>query len=369
MLNDTGLYIHYPWCVKKCPYCDFNSHPIKGEIDQEAYCTALLADWEAQQQAGDSFQSVFFGGGTPSLMHPAHVNTLLETLPINSRAEVTLEVNPGTHEYMDFNDSRTSGINRLSIGAQSFDDTQLGNLGRVHQSADIVTAFKKARSAGFENINLDVMWGLPGQTVNAALQDLRCAIDLQPEHLSWYQLTIEAKTEFARRTPILPVEQAIYDIEKAGLELLADCGFKRYEISAFAQPDQQCQHNLNYWQFGDYLGLGAGAHGKRSDRRNGTLHPRRISKAHQPRVYLADPAAATEQPVDTDEIVLEFMMNALRLVDGVDWALFEQRTGHTKSDLAAKWSSLEEQKLVTANRCGATAKGLRYLDSILQVFI
>ena len=369
MLKNPGLYIHYPWCIRKCPYCDFNSHPIKGEIDQAAYCAALLSDWEAQQRPGDSFHSVFFGGGTPSLMLPIHVAKLLDSLPIDQHAEITLEVNPGSHEYMNFEDSRKSGVNRLSIGAQSFDDQQLSKLGRVHESADIVTAFRRARAAGFDNINLDVMWGLPGQTVDAALQDLRCAIELQPEHISWYQLTIEAKTEFARRTPILPVEQAIYAIETAGLQLLEECGFKRYEISAFAQVSRQCQHNVNYWQFGDYLGLGAGAHGKRSCQRDRVLHPMRVRKVSQPRLYLADPSASVEHSVDPDEIVLEFMMNALRLVDGVDWALFEGHTGLAQSALTAQWSRLVEQNLVKTQRCSTTAQGLRYLDSVLQAFI
>ncbi|MAD08606.1 MAG: YggW family oxidoreductase [Gammaproteobacteria bacterium] len=371
MLDEAGLYIHYPWCVKKCPYCDFNSHPIKGEVDQQAYCTALFADWETQKRPGDYFHSVFFGGGTPSLMHPQNVGQLLAALPINPNAEITLEVNPGTHEYMDFADSRKSGVNRLSIGAQSFDDKQLHNLGRVHQSDEIIVAFGKARAAGFENINLDVMWGLPEQTVAEALQDLQRAIELQPEHISWYQLTIEAKTEFARRTPILPVEQIAYEIETAGLELLAAHGFKRYEISAFAQSGQQCRHNLNYWQFGDYLGLGAGAHGKRSpaDWSNKTERPKRISKASQPRLYLADPNASTEHLIDPDALALEFMMNALRLVDGVEWALFEHRTGLTKNDIEAQWSQLQTNELVATTHCGTTKKGLRYLDSILQAFI
>ena len=227
------------------------------------------------------------------------------------------------------------------------------------------------RGAGFENINLDVMWGLPEQTVAEALQDLQCAIELQPEHISWYQLTIEAKTEFARRTPILPVEQITYEIEAAGLELLAAHGFRRYEVSAFAQSSQQCQHNLNYWQFGDYLGLGAGAHGKRSpaDWSNKTEQPKRISKTSQPRLYLADPIASTEKLIDAETLALEFMMNALRLVDGVDWALFEHHTGLTKSNVETQWSQLQTNELVAATHCGTTKKGLRYLDSVLQAFI
>ena len=371
MLDGAGLYIHYPWCVKKCPYCDFNSHPIKADVDQEAYCAALLSDWSAQHRQGDHFHSVFFGGGTPSLMQTQYIERLLSVLPISPRAEITLEVNPGTHEYMDFHDSRKSGVNRLSIGAQSFNDKQLQTLGRVHQSDEIVLAFDKARAAGFENINLDVMWGLPEQSVDEALQDLQRAIELQPEHLSWYQLTIEAKTEFARRTPILPVEQTAYDMEAAGLELLAKNGFRRYEISAFAKSGQQCEHNLNYWQFGDYLGLGAGAHGKRSsnDIDGDAEQPIRVSKASQPRLYLADPRASTERSIDAGAMVVEFMMNALRLVDGVEWTLLEQRTGLTKGDLEPQWSRLEASELVTVERCGTTPKGLRYLDSILEGFI
>ena len=369
MLDTPGLYIHYPWCVKKCPYCDFNSHPLKGDVDQDAYRVALEQDWAAQQQPNDYFASVFFGGGTPSLFHPRHLDALLANLPIAANAETTLEVNPGTQEYMDFKDYVAAGVNRLSIGAQSFSESQLKKLGRIHHSADISNAFIKARAAGVENINLDLMWGLPGQTVATAMSDLERAIDLQPEHISWYQLTIEAKTEFAKRTPILPVEQAIYDIEQSGLELLAQAGFERYEISGFARSGRRCQHNVNYWQFGDYVGLGAGAHGKRSFLNGDTLTPTRTKKVSQPRLYMADPQATEQQAVAAEDVVLEFLMNALRLIDGVDWALFQPHTGCPKSSVTTVWNDLVSDGLVRPQKCAASAKGLRYLDSLLQRFI
>ena len=369
MLERPGLYIHYPWCVKKCPYCDFNSHPIKGGVDQEAYRLALEADWAAQSQTSDVFASVFFGGGTPSLFHPKHIGGLLDKLPIAADAEITLEVNPGTQEYMEFSEYRSAGINRLSVGAQSFDEHKLKRLGRIHQSTDTTTAFIEARNAGFKNINLDLMWGLPEQTVADALSDLQIAIDLQPEHISWYQLTIEAKTEFAKRTPILPMEQEIYDMEQAGLALLTEAGFHRYEVSAFAKSDQLCKHNLNYWQFGDYVGLGAGAHGKHSTRQDQKLIAFRSSKPSQPRLYMANPKITEQQQVAADDLILEFMMNALRLTDGVDWPIFEQRTGLTQASIMPVWENLVMRDLVRADRCAPTIKGTRYLDSVLQQFV
>ena len=369
MLERPGLYIHYPWCVRKCPYCDFNSHPLKGDVEQDAYLLALEADWAAQSQTNDAFASVFFGGGTPSLFHPEHIGRLLDKLPITTNAEITLEVNPGTQEYMEFSDYRTAGINRLSIGAQSFEEGKLKRLGRIHQGTDIATAFSKARSAGFENINLDLMWGLPEQSVAEASGDLQLAIALQPEHISWYQLTIEAKTEFAKRTPILPVEQAIYDMEQAGLALLSEAGFYRYEVSAFARPDRLCRHNLNYWQFGDYVGIGAGAHGKRSTEQNQKLVAIRSNKPSQPRLYMASPETTELQQVAADDLVLEFMMNALRLIDGVDWQVFEQSTGLTRTSIQPVWQRLVANDLVLSDRCAPTVKGTRYLDSVLQHFV
>ncbi len=365
-----GLYIHFPWCVKKCPYCDFNSHPIKQDTDQEAYLAALLADWREQytllgerrlaQTPTASFTSIFFGGGTPSLFKPELLKQLMDGIP-HEGSEVTLEVNPGTAEYHSFKDYRLAGINRLSLGAQSFSDGQLAALGRVHQSRDTQTAFHQARQAGFANINLDLMWALPGQNVEAALEDLRQAIELQPEHISWYQLTIEAKTEFAKRPPILPVDRTIQEIEEAGLALLADAGYRRYEISAFAKPTKECRHNLNYWSFGDYFGIGAGAHGKVSTPEQIV----RTTRPSQPRLYQLDSTTIEPVEVTRDQRVLEFMMNALRLVDGVDFPIFNERTQLSWERVQTQWDSLVALDLVHKDKCATTPLGLRYLDSVL----
>jgi oxygen-independent coproporphyrinogen-3 oxidase len=369
-----GLYVHFPWCIKKCPYCDFNSHPLKETTDQDAYLEALLSDWQHQYELlgqkrlaetpSENFTSIFFGGGTPSLFKPDHLHRLMREIP-HRAAEITLEVNPGSSEYFRFEDYQAAGINRLSIGAQSFSNTQLAALGRVHQMHETLQALERARHAGFDNINLDLMWGLPGQTVAGALADLQQAIDLSPEHISWYQLTIEAKTEFARRPPLLPKDGFLQDIEAAGLELLADAGFERYEVSAFAKPNKQCIHNLTYWSFGDYLGIGAGAHGKV---RVGD-HIMRTQRPSQPRLYQQDPTTIAPAPVSTEQLGLEFMMNALRLIDGVEQAVFEERTNMPWHDNQAVWGELVALDLVASDRCATTPLGLRYLDSVLERFL
>lgn len=367
---DGGLYIHFPWCVKKCPYCDFNSHPLRDDVDQGVYLRALLQDWDLQQRifhpdfAERPFKTVFLGGGTPSLFHVQHVNQLLE-LTAGGADEVTMELNPGAREYGDLAAYRQAGVNRLSIGAQSFENPMLQALGRIHDADQTLTAFEVARASGFNNINVDLMWGLPGQEVAQALSDLRQAIALEPEHISWYQLTIEAKTEFAKRPPLLPVDRTLLDIEQAGLELLEAEGYRRYEISSFAKPGRECLHNLNYWSFGDYVGLGAGAHGKLTHRGRRL----RTRQASQPRLYQSDPERLGVQDIAEDELALEFMMNALRLVQGVDQASFVSRTGLPWSSIAPTWQALVEQGLVHAQHCGTTPMGLRYLDSVLTSFV
>jgi putative oxygen-independent coproporphyrinogen III oxidase len=372
--DELGLYVHFPWCIKKCPYCDFNSHPLKDTTDQAGYLDALLLDWQSQQaqwaterlgrSAHQAFTSIFFGGGTPSLFEPRYLARLLSDIP-HAGAEITLEVNPGTAEYHGFRDYASAGINRLSLGAQSFDDAQLLGLGRIHRGTETLTAFARARDAGFNNINIDLMWGLPGQSVASALADLQQAIDLEPEHLSWYQLTIEAKTEFAQRPPILPKDQILHDIELAGLELLAQSGYERYEVSGFAKDQRVCRHNLTYWSFGDYVGIGAGAHGKvtLADSILRTLRP------SQPRLYLNDPCAIPATPVAQDQLTLEFMMNALRLTNGVPFATYSERTGLAWETVARAWQDLVQLGLVRSDRCATTDLGLRYLDSVLEKFI
>ena len=369
-----GLYVHFPWCIKKCPYCDFNSHPLKASTDQEVYLDALLRDWHQQYESfgkariaqthGGQIASIFFGGGTPSLFKPQHLARLLEEVP-HQGAEITLEVNPGTAEYHRFEDYKDAGINRLSIGAQSFSNTQLARLGRVHQQEETVSAMAKARQAGFSNINLDIMWGLPGQSVEGALDDLQQTIDLEPKHISWYQLTIEPKTEFAGRPPILPVDPILQEIEQAGLALLADAGFQRYEVSAFSRQGHRCQHNLIYWSFGDYLGIGAGAHGKVSQ--EGAIY--RTRRPSQPRLYQQNSHITELTLIPDAQRPIEFMMNALRLIEGVPQQTFAERTQLPWQSVKEIWQELVSLELVRQDRCATTPLGLRYLDSVLERFL
>jgi len=374
MLADPGLYIHVPWCVRKCPYCDFNSHPLNAAAGNfHQYLRALQEDWTSQNDTQQQlcFASVFIGGGTPSLCPPDVFADLLTALPLSDRCEVTMEANPGTTEYHNLADYRAAGINRLSLGAQSFDDNQLHKLGRIHAADETLSAFGRARAAGFDNINVDLMWGLPEQSVDAAMADLDAAIELAPEHISWYQLTIEAKTEFARRTPILPMEESLADMEQYGLAKLQAAGYQRYEVSAFAQNDRQCRHNLNYWRFGDYLGIGAGAHGKLTDTDNtsGRRRTWRTAKASQPRLYLAEPRKTTSHLIAEDALPAEFMLNALRLINGVPRELFSQRTGLDWAEIEARYQSLVERGLLRQDVCATTELGLRYLDSVVAEFI
>lgn len=372
MLNQPGVYIHFPWCVRKCPYCDFNSHPLREQDDFQHYTQSLLTDWHQQRLDIDSsvsFHSAFLGGGTPSLFSAAQMAPILADLPFADAAEITMEANPGTTEHHSLADYTDIGINRLSIGAQSFNDAHLQVLGRIHSAKETLLAFDRARAAGFNNINIDLMWGLPDQNVGQALADLDAAIALQPQHISWYQLTIEAKTEFAVRTPILPVDRVLVDIEAEGLARLADAGFLRYEVSAFAKPGYQCRHNLNYWSFGDYVGIGAGAHGKISRAGTAGIEVHRTHKPSQPRLYQADPETTDNKPVSAAELPLEFLMNALRLTQGLDITCFEQRTGMAWSTISATWANLVEKGLLQDDRIATTPRGLRYLDSVLAEFL
>lgn len=369
MLSHPGLYVHMPWCVKKCPYCDFNSHPLKAETDFQAYTAAVQADLAAELQAHPDtmFSSVFFGGGTPSLFPADDFARVLERVPMAKACEITMEANPGTLEYTEFGDYRRAGINRLSIGAQSFDPDALQRLGRIHNPDDTHKAFANARHGGIENINLDIMWGLPQQTVAQSLTDLEAAISLQPEHISWYQLTLEPKTEFAKRPPLLPREATLVEMEAAGFALLAEAGYERYEVSAFSRNGCQSAHNLNYWRFGDYVGIGAGAHGKATDVASSRIQ--RHSKATQPRLYLKQPTAMESSTVDPADLPLEFMMNTLRLTKGVPFDVFEAGTGLAWSTIADRWQKLVEEGLVRPDRCATTPMGLRYLDSVLAEFL
>ena len=365
MLSEPGLYVHYPWCVRKCPYCDFNSHPIKAGADFSQYTTHLLRDFRAQQISDVSFASVFLGGGTPSLCPAAHIERLLENVRVSDAAEITMEANPGAAEHENFASYRAAGVNRLSIGAQSFHAAHLQALGRIHGPLEVRRAFDGARTAGFDNINLDLMWGLPQQTPAQCVADLEAAIALGPEHISWYQLTIEPKTEFARRPPHLPNEDALAEMEGLGLQLLTNAGFERYEVSAYAKPTRRCRHNLNYWQFGDYAGIGAGAHGKQSSQHVIV----RTRKASQPRLYTADPTSTDSVPVAQSDLALEFMLNVLRLVNGVEQTVFQARTGLPWTHIEPVWDKLLQRGLVLPDRCQVTPLGMRHLNTVTASFL
>jgi oxygen-independent coproporphyrinogen-3 oxidase len=331
-LPPLALYIHLPWCVRKCPYCDFNSHQGKDNIPQVAYIEALLSDLEQDLSLvwGRRLSSIFIGGGTPSLFDPEQLDRLLGGIRARITClpdmEMTMEANPGTFEQERFRGFRDCGINRLSIGIQSFDDRQLQALGRIHNADEAHRAVEMARHAGFDNINLDLMFGLPGQSLNQGLADLEQALALEPEHLSWYQLTIEPNTLFHNQPPVLPDDDLIWDLQQQGQQRLAEAGFKQYEISAYARDGRECRHNLNYWQFGDYLGIGAGAHGKLSSSQPAGIQ--RLWKLRQPEAYMAasDRVSGREWLSEADT-VFEFMLNGLRLKQGFDESTFMTHTG------------------------------------------
>jgi oxygen-independent coproporphyrinogen-3 oxidase len=376
MLNQQpsiGLYIHIPWCVKKCPYCDFNSHQQQGDLPEVDYVAALIKDLEQELTLLDSpsLSSIFIGGGTPSIFSAAAIKTLLDAvrhrIPFDDDIEITLEVNPGTAEQEKFSGFRAAGVNRLSIGIQSFNDAHLAKLGRIHDSAQAASAVETAKAAGFDNFNIDLMHGLPGQTPTEAIEDLRRAIELNPTHLSWYQLTIEPNTIFYNTQPSLPKEDALEEIELAGFELLHSMGFYRYEISAFAKTGKQSQHNTNYWQFGDYIGIGAGAHGKISTVTNAKINRR--WKTRQPNDYLNNPPLAGTQSVTAKELPLEFMMNVLRLTNGVNERLFEEKTGLSLELIAPMRNRLISKGLmVDGPQIATTSLGFRFLDTVLNEF-
>ncbi|MBU58741.1 MAG: YggW family oxidoreductase [Alcanivorax sp.] len=364
-----GLYIHVPWCVRKCPYCDFNSHE-RAEIPEQAYLAALLADLDRDLPwvTGRSVGTVFIGGGTPSLMSAAFYQALFqglrERLAFSDDAEITLEANPGTLEAGRFAGFREAGINRLSIGVQSFHAEHLARLGRIHGPDNARAAVAEARAAGFGNFNLDLMHALPGQTTEQALDDLRQALALSPTHLSWYELTIEPNTAFFRAPPEQPDGDRRADTEEAGLALLADAGFHRYEVSAFARDGRACRHNLNYWRFGDYLGIGAGAHGKL------TLPDRRLryQKTRLPEHYLADPASARRQETVIEAPLEEALMNGLRLVDGVPSKRLAEHSGWSPPALHAALAPFRQRGLLVdeTERVACTPLGFRHLDTVLE---
>ncbi|MGC8120055.1 radical SAM family heme chaperone HemW [Marinobacter sp. VGCF2001] len=369
-----SLYIHVPWCVRKCPYCDFNSHAIRGDIPEQAYLNALLEDFDQDLHLVRErpIETVFIGGGTPSLMSGDFYRQLFtrlrERVNFSPGAEITLEANPGTVEAGRFDSFRQAGINRLSIGVQSFNPDHLKTLGRIHDSQAAHDAITAARNAGFENFNIDLMHGLPGQTPEQALSDLRAALEHGPSHLSWYQLTIEPNTEFFSRPPALPDDDRLWEIYQRGGQFLRAEGFEDYEVSAWSRPDAQSRHNLNYWTFGDYLAMGAGAHGKVSLADSRIL---RYWKTRQPEAFLRRIGSRTagSEAIEAEDRGLEFMMNALRLKTGTSENLYSERTGLPLSSIAVKLESLRAQNLMSPTRLQATEQGQRYLNNLLEQFL
>jgi oxygen-independent coproporphyrinogen-3 oxidase len=372
VLPPLALYAHLPWCVRKCPYCDFNSHEKKDALPEREYMEALVADLEGLLPSvwGRRVSSVFIGGGTPSLFSPESIDALLAAIrarvTLEPGAEVTLEANPGTAEAGRFRGYRAAGVNRLSLGIQSFDDVKLKALGRIHSADEARRAIEMAQAA-FDNVNLDVMYGLPGQTLDELRAEIAEAVRWGTPHLSFYQLTIEPNTVFYSKPPALPSHDVAADMQLAVEEALAAAGFEHYETSAFARPGARCRHNLNYWEFGDYLGLGAGAHGKLSYADRVARHER--PKA--PRDYMAQAGTLLEKLVPAKELPFEFMLNALRLVEGVPAERFEQRTGLPRAIVARKLAAAEEKGLLErdALRIRPTRRGRLFLNELLQGFL
>ncbi|MDR0806766.1 MAG: radical SAM family heme chaperone HemW [Enterobacteriaceae bacterium] len=376
MLNlpPLSLYIHIPWCVQKCPYCDFNSHALKGDVPDNDYVDHLLADLDndVQLTSGRSISTIFIGGGTPSLLSAAAMQKLMNgvrvRLPLNSDAEITMEANPGTVEAERFSAYQQAGINRISIGVQSFSPAKLQRLGRIHDAEEAKRAAQLAKNLRLRSFNLDLMHGLPDQTPEQAFDDLRQAIELDPPHLSWYQLTIEPNTLFGSRPPVLPDDDALWDIYQHGHQLLSAAGYQQYETSAYAKAGYQCQHNLNYWRFGDYLGIGCGAHGKLSFPDGRIL---RTVKTRHPRGYMTGNYLDQQNEVAMDDRPFEFFMNRFRLLEPAPRADFQNFTGLDESIIRAKIdAALEHGYLIeTDEYWQVTEKGKLFLNSLLELFL
>ena len=375
-----SLYVHWPWCVKKCPYCDFNSHaqPTDASVVSERYVDALIKDLDASVElaAGRALQSIFIGGGTPSLMPPALLerffNHVTKRYSLAENIEITMEANPGTVEHGHFSDYRACGINRLSMGIQSFDNTLLKRLGRIHDRREAQLAIETVQKH-FDNFNLDVMYALPGQTVEMLRDDLRCAIDARSTHLSFYQLTIEPNTVFAKYEPEdLPDEDTIAIMQETVVDTLDQAGFEHYEISGYAKPGHRCRHNLNYWQFGDYLGAGAGAHSKITLSDGSIIREARYS---QPTSFMQhamnDSAIVEKRTVQADELPFEFMLNALRLTDGVSLGTFEERTGLSLETISPTIEKAQKQGLMPTPLTAivATEMGQNFLSDLQEYFL
>ncbi len=373
-----SLYIHIPWCIKKCPYCDFNSHEARQDVPEERYIQALLTDLESELPHiwGRPLESIFIGGGTPSLFSAEGIDKLLcglrERLPLRPRMEITMEANPGTFEQKRFSAYRQAGINRLSIGVQSFNDSHLKALGRIHGASEAQKSANIATKAGFDNFNLDLMFGLPNQTIEEALNDLQQAIDYKPNHISWYQLTIEENTLFHHAPPLLPKDDLLWDMQQQGQNLLAKAGYKQYEVSAYALENKQCQHNINYWQFGDYLGIGAGAHGKLS-MPDGTVT--RHTKYRHPEKYmqsaLEKAPRSSEKLLTEQDLCFEYMLNIVRLKQSFTQADFEARTRLPFQIIEGKLNKTVKDGLmkVIDGEYTTTQKGWAFLNDVMEQFL
>lgn len=361
----AGLYVHIPWCVRKCPYCDFNSHEIRNNFEEAKYVDRILADLDNELESHPfDLNTVYFGGGTPSLFSPGSFSRILATLTNSQLTEVTMEANPGTTEHAEFEHYMQAGITRVSIGAQSFNESHLRTLGRIHGPLEAKQAIKRALTSGFDSVNVDLMYGLPNQTIAQALEDLDAAIALEPQHISWYELTIEPNTVFANNPPILTSTDYRSEMEDAGAGLLKENGYERYEVSAYTRNGSFCNHNLNYWTFGDYVGVGAGAHGKRTTK-NGIV---RTAKARMPESYMNGVVGTCSRIADSD-LPVEFMMNVLRLTEGVDEHMFSQRTRLPFRTIQATVDRLRSWELMHPNRLQLTARGFRQLNGVVVEFL
>lgn len=373
-LPPLSLYIHIPWCVQKCPYCDFNSHALKGEVPHDDYVAHLLADLDADLHlaAGRSVGTIFIGGGTPSLLSSEAMQNLLDgvraRMPLDASAEITMEANPGTVEADRFSGYQRAGVNRISIGVQSFEAQKLERLGRIHGPEEAKRAAHLATGLNLRSFNLDLMHGLPDQTLEEALDDLRQAIALNPPHLSWYQLTIEPNTLYASRPPTLPDDDALWDIFEQGDQLLTAAGYQQYETSAYAKPGYQCQHNLNYWRFGDYLGIGCGAHGKLTQPDGQIL---RTVKTKHPRGYMQGRYMDKQHPVETEDLPFEFFMNRFRLLEAAPREEFGLYTGLDESVIRAQLDEAISKEYLLENETHwqITRKGKLFLNSLLELFL
>ena len=374
--SPLSLYIHIPWCVKKCPYCDFNSH-TSNDIDEKKYLDALMADLDAELVTANKrpIKSIFFGGGTPSIFSPETIHRIIEgaqqRLAFDKPIEITMEANPGTFEQKNFSEFKAAGVNRLSIGIQSFNDLHLQNIGRIHDAKQALSAIKTAQEAGFDNINLDLMFGLPGQNIEQAINDIKTACEQNVQHISHYQLTIEANTFFHKHQPVTPDMEQLWEMQNQCHDVLNEQGFQQYEVSAFSMPDKQCIHNLNYWNFGDYIGIGAGAHGKLTNSTTGKITRR--WKLRQPDDYMSNAsngALSGQSEIKSDELIFEFLLNALRLKNGFSYDVFKTNTGLDTGMLIEACQHIDADLLILDDSGIRTSdKGYRFLNDVLQQFI